>query len=65
MPGGNVERQITASLDQLHREMVGKEPCRWTYDGGKDTYSCPHLALTGKAVIGRVESFNSYRITLE
>ena len=65
MSGGNVERQITASLDQLHREIVGREPCRWSYDGGKDIYSCPHLTLTGKDVIGRVESFNSYRIKLE
>ena len=65
MPGGNVERQITASLDQLHREIIGREQCRWSYDGGKDIYSCPHLTLTGKDVIGRVESFNSYRIKLE
>ena len=59
------ERQIVASLDQLHREMVDSKPCQWSYDGGKDLYSCPHLALTGKVVIGRVQGFNHYSINME
>ena len=37
--------------------------CRWEYDGVKDEYSCPHLRLSGRVVIGRVEGFNRYTIT--
>ena len=59
------ERQITASLDRLHRELVSGELCRWKYDGGKDVYSCPHIALTGHAVIGQVEQMNHYRLREE
>ena len=56
------ERQITAALDRLHRELVGGELCRWKYDGGKDVYSCPHLSLNGREVIGRVEQMNHYKL---
>jgi hypothetical protein len=62
---GMVETQITASLDQLHRELVGAAPCRWTYDGRKDEYSCAHLRLTGKVVIGKVQDFNHYAVNQE
>ena len=58
-----VDRQIVAGLDQLHRETVGAGQCRWQYDGVKDEYSCPHLRLGGRVVIGRVEGFNRYTIT--
>jgi hypothetical protein len=58
------ERQIVASLDQLHREMSGNKPCIWNYDGAKDVYSCPHLSLTGQIVIGRVQGFNRYSTTI-
>ena len=58
-----VDRQIVAGLDQLHREMVGAGQCRWAYDGVKDEYLCPHLRLTGRVVISRVEGFNRYTIT--
>ena len=58
-----VDRQIVAGLDQLHRETVGTGQCRWEYDGVKDEYSCPHLRLSGRVVIGRVEGFNRYTIT--
>ena len=54
------ERQILSSLDQQHRDLVGPTPCRWHYDSKTDIYSCEHLALPGKAVIGRVQSMNSY-----
>jgi hypothetical protein len=54
------ERQILSSLDQQHRELVGVKPCRWHYAGMTDTYSCQHLELPGKAVIGRVEGMNRY-----
>jgi hypothetical protein len=63
-----LERQILASLDRLHRDAAeaGPSPCRWHYNGTRDTYSCSHITLTGKAVIGRVESMNRYTIsTLE
>jgi hypothetical protein len=56
------ERQIVASLDQLHRELVGVKPCRWAYDGRTDTYTCSHLEATGKTVIGKVEGFNRYTL---
>ena len=56
------ERQIVASLDQLHRELVGVKPCRWAYDGRTDTYTCPHLEFTGKRVIGKVEGFTRYTL---
>lgn len=62
---GMVETQITASLDQLHRELVGAASCRWTYDGRKDEYSCAHLRLTGKVVIDRVQGFNRYSVNQE
>lgn len=58
-----VDRQIVAGLDQLHREAVGRELCRWQYDGVKDEYSCPHARLSGGVVIGRVEGFNRYTVT--
>ncbi len=58
-----VDRQIVASLDQLHREMVGMGQCRWSYDGVKDEYLCPHVQLSGRVVIRRVEGFNRYTIT--
>ena len=58
-----VDRQIVAGLDQLHREMVGMGQCRWSYDGVKDEYFCPHVQLSGKVVISRVEGFNRYTIT--
>lgn len=58
------ERQIVAALDRLHRDMAGGGQCRWEYNGrgGQDTYSCPHLSLSGKEVIGLVEGMNHYRI---
>ena len=59
------ERQILSSLDQHHRDLVGPAPCRWHYDGKTDTYSCEHLKLPGKAVIGRVQGMNRYLITEE
>jgi hypothetical protein len=59
------ERQIVASLDQLHRELVGIEPCRWAYDGKTDTYSCSHLEFTGRTVIYKVEGFNRYTLREE
>ena len=62
---GMVETQIASSLDQLHRELVGGDPCRWTYDGLKDAYSCVHLRLTGRVVIDRVQGFNHYLINQE
>ena len=65
LAGSTTERQIVASLDQIHREMVSHEPCSWDYDGGKDVYSCPHIALAGKVVIERVEGFNRYSINIE
>ena len=62
---GMVETQIASSLDQLHRELVGGDPCRWTYDGLKDAYSCVHLRLTGRVVIDRVQGFNRYSVNQE
>jgi len=61
------ERQIVAGLDQLHRELGFKEPCRWAYDGhgGNDTYACPHISLTGHALIEHVNGFNHYKFTQE
>ena len=62
------ERQIVAALDRLHRDMVGSyEPCGWSYNGrgGQDVYSCPHLSLNGKEVIGLVEQMNHYTIKEE
>tara|TARA_Y100000310_G_scaffold218694_1_gene219987 strand:- start:655 stop:855 length:201 start_codon:yes stop_codon:yes gene_type:complete len=60
-----LERQILASLDRLHRDEAdaGPEPCRWNYNGARDIYSCPHITLSGKAVIGRVETMNQYTIS--
>ena len=55
-----LERQILAALDRIHRDLADNQPCRWQYDGGQDKYSCPHLTLTGRAVIGRVETMNHY-----
>ena len=59
----SVDKQIVCALDQLHRELTGereKEACRWQYKGGTDNYSCHHLSLSGKTVIEKVESFNSF-----
>ena len=56
-----VERQIVAALDQIHRELAGAAPCRWSYQGVKDTYTCPHTSVTGRQVVDRVESFNYFR----
>lgn len=57
----SVDRQIVASLDQLHHEATGMiKPCRWSYSGGQDTYSCPHIKLTGREVIDRVSGFNHF-----
>ena len=55
-----VERQILAALDRLHRELTDSQLCRWQYDGVKDNYSCPHLSVTGREVISRVEMMNHY-----
>jgi hypothetical protein len=65
MSSTSVDRQIVSGLDQLHREMAGTGQCRWEYDGAKDEYSCPHLRLGGRVVIGRVEGFNRYTITYD
>ena len=61
------ERQILAALARLHRDMVGNSLCRWDYNGrgGQDVYSCPHLSLNGKEVIGLVEQMNHYTIKEE
>ena len=41
-------RQIVAILDRLHRLERGVvTPCRWTYNGTKDSYACDHLVLEG------------------
>ena len=59
-----LERQIVAALDRLHRDMVGNSLCRWEYkgSGGQDDYSCPHLFLTGREVVGQVEQMNHYKL---
>ena len=54
------ERQIVAALDHLHRALAGSQPCRWTYQGMQDKYTCPHLGFTGREVISQVESVNHY-----
>ncbi len=55
-----IERQILSTLDRLHRDLADSQPCRWQYDGLRDTYSCCHMSLTGKEVISRVEMMNHY-----
>jgi hypothetical protein len=62
-----LERQIVAALDQLHRDMAGNSLCRWEYtgSGGQDVYSCPHLSLNGREVIGLVEQMNHYKLKEE
>ena len=55
-----LERQILAALDRLHRELIDSQLCRWQYDGGRDDYACPHLRLSGRDVISRVEAMNYY-----
>ena len=51
---------MLAALDRLHRELAERQPCRWSYDGGRDTYSCPHLSVTGRDVVNRVNGMNYY-----
>jgi len=66
MSRASTDQQIQSGLDQIHRELIqSRAPCRWAYDGTKDTYQCPHLTLTGKAVITRVERFNHYPLRRE
>ena len=65
MSRANTDRQIVAGLDQIHRELITSTPCRWSYTGTTDTYTCPHLTLTGKEVITRVERFNYYPLRRE
>ena len=57
-----IDKQIHASLEQIHRERVGMPSanCWWHYNGGQDVYSCPHITLSGGAVISRVETMNYY-----
>ena len=60
-----LERQMLAALDRLHRELAGRQSCRWSYDGGRDTYSCPHLSVTGREVVDRVDDMNLFSIQQE
>ena len=60
MSGSNIDRQIRAALDQIHRELIQAAPCRWAYDGATDIYQCPHLTLPGRDVIARVQRFNNF-----
>lgn len=56
-----IGRQIVSILDRLHRLETGAtDPCRWTYNGIKDSYSCDHLVLEGRAVIGEYERHNYF-----
>jgi len=54
----NADRQIVNMLDTIHREMFGTRTlethCQWYYDGKTDIYHCPHTAVFGKEVIGRI-----------
>ena len=56
-----LDRQIVSILDRLHRLETGVvDPCRWRYDGARDSYSCDHLVLEGGAVIGEYERRNYF-----
>lgn len=56
-----VDRQVVAILDRLHRLEIGvTEPCRWRYDGVRDSYSGDHLTLEGHAVVGEYERRNYF-----
>ena len=51
------DRQIVCILDRLH----GGKPCRWSYDGQADIYSCEHgNTFTGREVIPQVEDMNYF-----
>lgn len=55
---GNIDRQIANILVKIHREAYGTRThdghCRWYYSGHLDIYHCPHTAVYGKDVIGRL-----------
>ena len=56
-----IDRQIVAILDRLHRLETGVvDPCRWSYNGTKDSYSYIHLVLEGRAVIGEYTRTNYF-----
>lgn len=62
-----LERQIASSLDQIHAELAQSKGsrCRWEYDGGKDTYSCPHIAISGRDMVARIDRFNYYPMRVD
>jgi hypothetical protein len=56
------DRQIVCILDRLH----GGEPCRWSYNGFADIYTCEcDQTFTGREVIPEVEQMNYYPLRVE